>query len=363
VRILTLTDRLSLRGGAGHHLLDVLRGLAHRAELTVAAGQWPDDLGLPAGIATTRIQALGTSGPDDRGLERLDELLEQADVVHVQNVMNPTAMSRAVETGKTIVTVQDHRVFCPGPGRTLPSGDACTQPMSDEQCTGCLPDPDYRKRLLAWTQARLDALHGARVLVLSEYMADELQAAGLPRPTVLPPPVRAATLPSAAGNGFLLAGRLVHHKAVDLAAEAWRRSGVRGTLKVAGAGALAAELTDTEHLGWLDRSTLQQTLAEARALLFPSRWQEPFGILGLEALAVGTPVIAMVRGGMTDWADTGTCQVPPGDVDAMAAAIQQLDADPDEAQRLGHAGWEMVRSRYTPDRLMDRLWAIYESAA
>jgi len=104
-------------------------------------------------------------------------------------------------------------------------------------------------------------------------------------------------------------------------------------------------------------------MASARCVLFPARWQEPFGIVGVEALAMGTPVIAMETGGMSDWSDAGTIRVAPGDVKAMAAAIRDLSCDDQGALHLGAAGAAMVRERYQEGILTDRLDQIYSKAA
>jgi glycosyltransferase involved in cell wall biosynthesis len=104
-------------------------------------------------------------------------------------------------------------------------------------------------------------------------------------------------------------------------------------------------------------------MASARGVLFPARWQEPFGIVGVEALAMGTPVIAMTTGGMGDWADAGTIVVPTGDVAAMATAIQDLAADDPGAQRLGAAGAAMVRERFQESALTARMAQIYSRVA
>jgi glycosyltransferase involved in cell wall biosynthesis len=361
VRILYLTDRLSHRGGAGNHLLDVLHSAAQRAEVTLAAGQIQAP--LPPGVGGHRVRGLAASTAQVSGLGGLGRLLDEADVIHVQNVMNPLALQAAIASGRAIVTIQDHRVFCPGPGRTLPEGTGCTEPMGDETCTACLPDLDYRHRLLALTQARAEALSGARLVVLSRYMAQELELAGLPGAVVIPPAVEAAEAPSPVGRGFVLAGRLVQHKGTDLALEAWTQARVDSPLRVAGLGPLAAQISGAQQLGWLDRPALRHLLADARALIFPSRWQEPFGIIGVEALSVGTPVIAMVRGGMSDWADHGTLCIEPGDTARMARAIQTLNRDPALAATLGQAGWASVRQRYQESQVMERLWSIYTDTA
>jgi len=214
--------------------------------------------------------------------------------------------------------------------------------------------------MIQLTRTRAAAIRGTQLVVLSQYMAQELRTAGLPGAAVIPPPVRTSERPSPAGSGFIMGGRLVHHKAPERAAQAWRQSKVDVPLRVVGLGPLASSLNGTTPLGWLDSDPLRTALARSRALLFPSRWQEPFGILGIEALAMGTPVIAMTSGGMGDWTSHGTIEVQPADVAGMAQAIERLQADPQAAEDLGHAGWTMVKERYAAPRLMEQLWSVYE---
>ncbi len=359
MQLLYLTDCLTHRGGAPHHLLDIIH--AAPGQRTVVAGRIDQSVVLPPDIRVEKIPSLASSGENTTGLPALSHLMEAADVIHVQNVMNAAIVRRAVQTGRAVITIQDHRVFCPGPGKTLPDAARCTIQMTDAHCSECLPDAGYRNQMLERTHGRLEALKGAKLVVLSNYMAQELARAGLPDAHVIAPPVSAAKTPSGAGHGLLLAGRLVHHKGIDWAYSAWKASNTDHPLRVAGAGSLSEGPTDCEPLGWLTRSDLRRQMATARALLFPSRWQEPFGITGVEALAEGTPVICMDTGGTTDWTDAGCIVVPPGDVNAMADAIAQLTGTPTHAEQLGQAGWEMVRTRFAPVHVLPPLWALYES--
>ena len=86
----------------------------------------------------------------------------------------------------------------------------------------------------------------------------------------------------------------------------------------------------------------------ARAVLFPSRWQEPFGIVGLEALTLGVPVVAWESGGVRDW-HPGDFLVPWGDLPALGDALRGAIGRRAEAP----AGFE-------PEALMGRLVAIYQ---
>jgi len=344
MRLLFLTDRLGDRGGAPNHLRDLIAAASSTHTVVVASGRgW--------------VRALASADEDSVGLEALDGLIASADVVHLQNVMNPAALRLAVGSGRAVATIQDHRVFCPGPGKTLPDGGACVRPFTPEICVGCMPDAAYRDRMLRVTSARRDALRGARLIALSPYMADALAQAGLPGAAVIPPWVAIGPPRTDPGAGFLLGGRLVAHKGADLGWEAWRQSGVCAPLFLAGAGRLAGALAGAVPLGWLDRSALQSQLRQVRALLFPARWQEPFGILGVEALAQGVPVIAMDRGGVREWASDGTLLV--GDVSGMAEAIRALDQDPALALTLGEAGRLSVAERFSQAALYPKLEAIY----
>lgn len=308
----------------------------------------------PAGVRVSEVRGLSSPVESGSGLEGLDALLAEADVVHLHNVMNPVVLRRVVARGNAVVTIQDHRVFCPGPGKTLPDGEACSDPFSGALCAPCLPDAAYRERLVALTEARRAALDGASVVVLSDYMRDEVVAAGLGPVHVVPPWVEAAERPSPLGDGALLGGRLVRHKDPLQAWRAWKRVG--GRLRVCGAGGLEDQLEGAERLGWVSRRVLREVLAASRVLLFPARWQEPFGILGVEALAVGTPVIAMARGGIAEWAQAGVILVE--DEDQMSEALARVSSDDALAAELGEAGWAHVREHYSRERLLPRLEAV-----
>jgi glycosyltransferase involved in cell wall biosynthesis len=190
-------------------------------------------------------------------------------------------------------------------------------------------------------------------------MAAELESAGLPGAEVLPPWIEVGPERDDAGDGFLVGGRLVRHKGVRDAVRAWHLAGTGLPLRVAGDGPLADDLAGTEPLGWLSPVRLRQQLRRARALLFPSVWQEPLGILALEALAEGTPVIVANVGGTTDWSDAGCVRVLPGDVEAMAEALRRLADDPEAALELGQQGREMVADRYARATIEPRLHALY----
>jgi D-inositol-3-phosphate glycosyltransferase len=101
-------------------------------------------------------------------------------------------------------------------------------------------------------------------------------------------------------------------------------------------------------LGALDRAAVPPLLRSADAVVCVP-WYEPFGIVPLEAMACGVPVIGSAVGGLLDSVDDGRtgALVPPRDPAALAAAARALLGDPDRRRRLGRAGVARVRHRYT----------------
>ena len=91
-----------------------------------------------------------------------------------------------------------------------------------------------------------------------------------------------------------------------------------------------------------------------RAVVLPWRWQEPFGLVGPEALAHGVPLVGFDVGAIREYlvdGQTGTL-VPPGDTDALAKAIDRLLNKPEEAHAMGLRGRELVSARFTDDALL-----------
>ena len=92
-----------------------------------------------------------------------------------------------------------------------------------------------------------------------------------------------------------------------------------------------------EFLGQLPVDALAHVLGAARVVVMPSLMPECFALTGLEALACGTPVVAIDSGGITEWLDDGVTGfvVQWGDVSALAARVRQLLEDNLLVERLG----------------------------
>ena len=325
MRILHVNDRLSSRGGADWHLLGVLEALVQEHEVCLAVA-------VADGTARAPCPVVVVENLDARisAQTRLEEVAGafRPDVVHLHNVMNPEVLAWARDR-PSLMTVQDHRMFCPGRGKLTADGEVCTTRMSPATCRRCFDDEAYFTQIMDVTSRRLDALGALPVTVLSEYMKCELMCVGMAseRVTVIPPFVHGmdetGSEPVAGRPCVLFAGRLVEAKGVWDAMNAWRLSGVRLPLVFAGTGRLRNDLEDGgfEVTCWLSHDDLAAYYRAAQAVIFPPRWQEPFGIVGPEALAVGTPVVAWNSGGIVEWHRDEELLVEWGDVEALSRAL------------------------------------------
>jgi D-inositol-3-phosphate glycosyltransferase len=183
---------------------------------------------------------------------------------------------------------------------------------------------------------------------------------------------------SAAPFRIVVAGRLVERKGVDDA--------IRALVYVPQAELLIAGGPPARHLDGDPEYHRLQDVARASGVLGRVRflgrvehaempkllqsadvvitvpWYEPFGIVPLEAMACGRPVIAAAVGGLADTVVDGVTGilVPPRDPQALAAALRALATDQIRCEGYGMAGRQRVLARYTWDRVAAETEAAYE---
>jgi glycosyltransferase involved in cell wall biosynthesis len=173
----------------------------------------------------------------------------------------------------------------------------------------------------------------------------------IPAPLAAPP--TAATIAAARrevspdGRPIVLAaGRLAPQKGLDVlidAAACWRDRDPRPVTVIAGDGPLAAALA-ARAAGFADgdvlllgrRSDVPTLLCAADVVVVPSRW-EARALIVQEAMRAGRPVVATRVGGIPDLTGAGALLVPPGDPEALAAAVTAVLDQPALAARLSRA--------------------------
>ncbi len=240
-------------------------------------------------------------------------------------------------------------------------------------------DGHLAKRLLA---------PAARVIVQSREEERLLRELDFPLPpvSIIPPGRRALPEPPAGEHPFsdrngldgpylLFVGRLASNKGLLELVEAFRplaqSDPTARLVLVGGDGGMQRPVEQrARSLGLVDRirivghvpsdALLAAAYRESRLVVLPSEY-EAFGLVLLEAMAQGKPVVATRVGGIPEFVEDGRAGllVPPKDVPALAEAIRTVWNDASLAGRLGEYGRREIVPRYTWDRLAERVNALY----
>lgn len=110
-----------------------------------------------------------------------------------------------------------------------------------------------------------------------------------------------------------------------------------------------------EPLGWVAHDQMPDLYARAAVCAVPSVWEEPFGLVAVEAMAAGRPVVANRTGGLTRIVADGETGLlaPPGDAAALVDALARLLDDPALRARLGAAGRARALAEHAPARIQE----------
>ena len=164
------------------------------------------------------------------------------------------------------------------------------------------------------------------------------------------------------GDFLLFLGRLNHekgaHRAVSVAMELGLPLKLAGKMREPREKEYFAEFVEPhlgngiEYLGEVNHGTKVELLQNARCTLFPIDWEEPFGLVMIESMACGTPVIATRRGAVPEVIGDGTGGVIVEHWQEIPGALEQADAiDPEDCRRY-------AEERFAPERMV----ADYERA-
>jgi glycosyltransferase involved in cell wall biosynthesis len=317
---------------------------------------------------------------------RVDALIKnnRPDVMHVHNtfpLLSPAVYYAAADHHLPVVqTLHNYRLLCPA-GVLFRNNSVC------EECLGA-PSPwravlhaCYRgSRPASAAAAGMLTVHRllktysktiSTYIALSDFARSKFVQAGLPGQKIVVKPNFVDPDPGCgdgSGGYCLFVGRLSGEKGIDVLLDAWTRFSPAMPLEIAGDGDLGPEVAKAAkqrpQIRWhgrLQKPKLYELMKNAAALIVPSTWYEPFGMVLIEAFAMGLPVIASNIGAMTSMVAHGCTGLhfTSGDPADLAAQVNWLHEHPAAARQMREQARLEFERRYAGERNYSMLMEIY----
>jgi glycosyltransferase involved in cell wall biosynthesis len=312
-------------------------------------------------------------------------------VVHVHNtlpLLSPAIYRTLDAMGVAIVqSLHNYRPVCPS-ANLFRDGRDCTDCVGRRFAWPSIVHKCYRgsrgqsaivaASLFAGRVTRAWEGTVDRFIAPSQAVADTLAGPAIPRDRIVVKPNFVGTDPGPVAPGnragmFLFAGRLAPEKGVATIPAAWALLAGKeaAVCRIAGSGPLtdrialaAAADPRLVPLGSLDRQALGYEFRQARALIFPSIWREPFGLTIVEAFAHGTPVIAARFGAPAEIVEDGVTGLffRPGDAAGLAERVSWASAHAGEMAEMGRRARIAYERRYSAEVNYLELVDVYRQA-
>ena len=210
-------------------------------------------------------------------------------------------------------------------------------------------------------------------IAISDFMRDKFIEAGIPAdkiftirhswsPMPVPPPPED-------GGYYLFLGRLISPKGVDMLFSAWERIETElrdqaPLLVIAGEGPMAMEVMKRangsrtiQFAGRVDGDEKAKLLRRCRAVIAPSIWWEPLGLVTYEAYDNGKPMLASRSGGLSETVNHGVTGMlhDPGNAEELASQVIELDAQPHLRVEMGKRGRTWLLANTSSETWLDQM--------
>ena len=389
MKVLHVNEHLAWCGGVETYLLSLIPELERRGHPQAVVFAQGDGTLVGTSYDAPCLSDAGRTA-DKEGYARLGRILrnESPDVVHLHQTRNVGAIRACLEAAPTVVTGHDYRYLCPTSTffyrRTEEicqrrCGPGCFATTLTKRCLTPRPVPAVRYyRLVRWFARNAGRI--AAVVAPSEYARGRFIEAGFPEDRVVTLPYFCPIEPFAeprcppAVSTVLFIGRVRPVKGYRYFIEALGMlpASVQGIMvgdvtpdQADEVRTLAARFGCADRLQvrpWASREEVAGLYCQATVMVFPSIWAETLGIVGLESLACGVPVVASDVGGVREWLHDGKTGflVRPKDARGLADAVHKvLDAE-DTGFMMGQRGISLVQERFSLGSHIARLEAIYK---
>lgn len=345
----------------------------------------------------SRRQVARDTVASQQSVDEIGALISEhkVEIMHVHNflpLVSPAVFSAAHQRGVGVVhTLHNFRLICPA-ATLLLNGKHCEKCVGKRFAWPAVVHSCYRNSATqSLAVASMLSVHRRRrtfvddidaFISLSDFACTKYVAGGLPEAKIVTKPNFVLDPPAAMPNAdgpFLCVGRLSEEKGISVLIAAWEQvmerctadgAGARSPqLVIAGDGELRADVTafaqrhpgSVQYVGAQSRADIYSFMQQARAVIVPSIWHEPFGLVSIEAFAAGTGVIATNHGALPEIVGDGESGwlVEPNNPAALAGAILAVWQSPDAAIIAGTRAREVFDQRYSAAANLQRLNTIY----
>jgi len=389
VRVLLITDWLPGIGGAEVYISGLRDGLLAAGDevrlLTSAVGSAGDgsaDYRARGSERTAAKLMLQIVNPFAVAVLRSALRDFRPDVVLLnmfEHQLSPAILGQLRKV-PTVQFVTDYKGVCPIATKLLPNGSICRH-RAGLVCwrSGCVSFPHWlrdqpRYALIRTGRKRLD-----RVLACSEWMRRELMFNGVAAEYLtlpVPPPGPTFRRTPASDPLFVFCGRLDPIKGLVLLVRAFHRLRMmvpRAALRIVGEGPQRSSLEQLVNSlrleaavtlrGWIPPDQVEHELADAWAVVVPSLWAEPLGLVAVEAIVRGIPVIASGSGGLGEVVEHGSSGLlfSNGDELGLTQALQTIaEREAFSSHVLAEEVVTRVREAHSMTRHVQSLRRVFE---
>ncbi len=310
------------------------------------------------------------------------------DIVHIHNwhFASGPLVFRTIHTLKVPIvhTIHNYRLLCPS-GTLLNKGKLFKDSLKQSFPWASVKNRVYRSShiltfwlaFVVWFHKKIDTwkmidcyvcLTSSAVTLFqqSNFGISEKRYTVKPNFTTIP----LIKESSERGAHFLFIGRLSEEKGITLLLKVFKD--LPYDLRIAGEGPLKEQVVKASeqfenvfYLGNLTRYELESELQKAQALIFPSLWYEPFGLVNIEAFANSTPVLASNIGAPLSLiieAYNGFLFEVGNETALKEAIVKFGKLSKLDREQMGNHAFEQYKSKYSPDLQLDYLNSIYNSA-
>ena len=308
------------------------------------------------------------------------------DIIYIHQVLNPHVIDLLASLKPSIRFEHGFRLSC-FTGRRLSKtnericdyspGLSCLFRAHTQKCSPRNPLLAFKRIKDFYLNKRAHSKL-ARIIVASNYIKNLLLKSGYHDKHVEVIPYYAILPERFEKNGVpyvpivVCVGRIEVEKGIDYLLRALSMVKIRSKVFIIGEGTqvpylkrMAKSLSAKHEIiftGWIKNSELTAFYSQATLAVVPSIWPEPFGIIGIEAMANRIPVVAFNVGGVSEWLVDGQTGylVPQRNEKALAEKITFFLENPDVAAAMGDRGRKLVEKRFVPEVHINNLLALFE---